>query len=160
MSMQPQPWPEVPELTARMARASSRKGNLAMRIRDVLGEVYADEQFTAAFGVRGKPGISPAQLMIVTVLQLTENLTDRQAAEAVRDRITWKYALGLELDDPGFDPSVVSEFRDRLVEGDLTHLALDALLQRLRAQGLLKGGGRARTDATHVVAAIRALHRL
>src|SRR5512142_248735 len=160
MSMQPQPWPEVPELTARMARASSRKGNLAMRIRDVLGEVYADEQFTAAFGVRGKPGISPAQLMIVTVLQLTENLTDRQAAEAVRDRITWKYALGLELDDPGFDPTVLSEFRDRLAGGDLARLALDALLERLAGMGLVKAGGRMRTDSTHVLGAIRHLNRL
>ena len=104
MSMQPKPWPEVPEATARTARSSSRKGNLAMRIRDVLGEVHADEAFTAAFGVRGRPGISPAQLMIVTVLQFTENLTDRQAGEAVRDRITWKYAIGVELEDPGFDP--------------------------------------------------------
>ena len=160
MSMQPRPLPQVPELTARMARAASRRGNLAMRIRDELGVVYADEQFAAVFATRGRPGISPAQLMIVSVLQFTEDLTDRQAAEAVRDRITWKYALGLELDDPGFDPSVLSEFRDRLVAGDLTHLALDSLLARLKEQGLLTGGGRARTDATHVFAGIRSLHRL
>jgi transposase len=160
MSMQPKPWPEVPEATARTARASSRKGNLAMRIRDELGEVYADEAFTGAFAVQGKPGISPAQLMIVTVLQFTENLTDRQAGEAVRDRITWKYALGLELEDPGFDPTVLSEFRDRLVAGDLVRLALDALLERLAGQGLVKAGGRMRTDSTHVLGAIRALNRL
>jgi transposase len=158
--MQPKPWPEVPEATVRIARASSRKGNLAMRIRDVLGQVYADEAFTGAFGVRGKPGISPAQLMIVTVLQFTENLTDRQAGEAVRDRITWKYALGLELDDPGFDPTVLSEFRDRLVAGSLVRLALDALLERLADQGLVKAGGRVRTDSTHVLGAIRNLNRL
>jgi transposase len=160
MSMQPKPWPEVPESTARTARASSRRGNLAMRIRDVLGEVYADVRFAEAFGVRGKPGISPAQLMIVTVLQFTENLTDRQAAEAVRDRITWKYALGLELEDPGFDPTVLSEFRDRLVREDLVRLALDALLERLAGMGLVKAGGRARTDSTHVLGAIRHLNRL
>jgi Transposase domain (DUF772) len=71
-----------------------------MRIRDELGEVYADARFAAAFGVRGRPGISPGQLMMASVLQFSENLTDRQAAEAVRDRMTWKYALGLELDDP------------------------------------------------------------
>ena len=62
MSMQPRPWPDVPELTAKMARSSSRQGNLAMRIRDELGEVYADARFAAAFGVRGRPGISPGQL--------------------------------------------------------------------------------------------------
>ena len=158
--MQPKPWPEVPGGTARVARRASGKGNLAMRIRDVLGQVYVDEAFAEAFGARGKPGISPAQLMIATVLQFTENLTDRQAAEAVRDRITWKYALGLELEDAGFDFSVLSEFRDRLVREELTRLALDALLDRLAAQGLVKAGGRARTDSTHVLGAIRHLNRL
>jgi transposase len=160
MSMQPRPWPDVPELTARMARSSSRQGNLAMRIRDELGEVYADARFAAAFGVRGRPGISPGQLMMASVLQFSENLTDRQAAEAVRDRMTWKYALGLELEDPGFDASVLSEFRSRLVAGDLTCLALDALLERLAGLGLVRAGGRQRTDSTHVLGAIRALNRL
>jgi transposase len=160
MSMQPQPWPDVPELTARMARASSPKGNLAMRIREELGEVYADARFAAAFGARGRPGISPGQLMMASVLQFSENLTDRQAAEAVRDRMTWKYALGLELEDPGFDASVLSEFRSRLVAGDLTSLALDALLERLAGLGLVRAGGRQRTDSTHVLGAIRSLNRL
>ncbi|MCW2929540.1 MAG: putative transposase [Actinomycetia bacterium] len=160
MSMQPRPWPDVPELTARMARSSSPKGNLAMRIREELGEVYADARFAAAFGVRGRPGISPGQLMMASVLQFSENLTDRQAAEAVRDRITWKYALGLELEDPGFDASVLSEFRSRLVAGDLTSLALDALLERLAGLGLVRAGGRQRTDSAHVLGAIRDLNRL
>jgi transposase len=143
-----------------MARASSPKGNLAMRIRDELGEVYADARFAAASGVRGRPGISPGQLMMASVLQFSENLADRQAAEAVRDRMTWKYALGLELEDPGFDASVLSEFRSRLVAGDLTSLALDALLERLAGLGLVKAGGRQRTDSTHVLGAIRELNRL
>lgn len=131
-----------------------------MRIRDELGEVYADTRFAGVFGVRGRPGISPGQLMMASVLQFSENLTDRQAAEAVRDRITWKYALGLELEDPGFDASVLSEFRSRLVAGDLTSVALDALLERLTGLGLVKAGGRARTDSTHVLGAIRACNRL
>jgi transposase len=160
MSMQPRPWPDVPELTAKMARSLSRQGNLAMRIRDELGEVYADARFTAVFGVRGRAGISPGQLMMASVLQFSENLTDRQAAEAVRDRMTWKYALGLELEDPGFDASVLSEFRSRLVAGDLTCLALDALLERLAGLGLVRAGGRQRTDSTHVLGAIRMLNRL
>jgi len=160
MSMQPRPWPDVPEQTARVARASSRRGDLAMRVRDELGEVYADSRFVGAFGVRGRPGISPGQLMMASVLQFCEDLTDRQAADAVRNRITWKYALGLELEDPGFDASVLSEFRSRLVAGDLRSLALEALLERLKDAGLLKGGGRARTDSTHVLGAIRDLNRL
>src|SRR5258708_29713315 len=136
MSMQPRPWPDVPEPSARTARSSSRKGNLAMRIRDELGEVYADARFAAAFGVRGRPGISPGQLMMASVLQFSENLTDRQAAEAVRDRITWKDALGLELEDPGVDASVLSEVPSPLVGGDRARLALDALLERLAQAGL------------------------
>ena len=109
-----------------------------MRIRDELGEVYADTRFTAAFGVRGRPGTPRAKPTMASVLQFTENLTDRQVAEAVRDRITWKYALGLKLEDPGFDASVLSEFRSRLVAGDLTCLALDALLERLAGLGLVR----------------------
>ena len=140
--MQPRPWPEVPGLTAKVARSSFPKGNLAMRIREELGEVYAGTRFAAAFGVRGRPGISPGQLMMASVLQFTENLTDRQAADAVRDRVSWKYALGLELGDQGFDASVLSEFRSRLVAGDLACLALDALLERLAGLGLVKAGGR------------------
>ena len=131
-----------------------------MVVRDELEQLYDDAAFASVFGVRGRPGISPAQLMVVSVLQFCEDLTDRQAAEAVRDRISWKYALGLELDDPGFDASVLSEFRARLVAGDLTDLPLDALLERLVAKGLLKSGGRARTDSTHVLGAIRSLNRL
>jgi hypothetical protein len=98
--------------------------------------------------------------MMVTVLQFTENLTDRQAADAARDRVSWKYALGLELDDPGFDSSVLSEFRTRLAEHELTGAALDLLLEKLAGLGLVRAGGRARTDATHVLARIRHLNRL
>jgi len=131
-----------------------------MRIRDELGEVYADARFAAAFGVRGRPGISPGQLMMASVLQFSENLTGRQAAEAVRDRITWKYALGPGLEDPGFDASVLSEFRSRLVAGDLASVALDALLERLAGLGLVRASGRQRTDSAHVLGAIREMNRL
>jgi Transposase domain (DUF772) len=110
MSMQPRPWPEVPADTARVARRAFRKGTLAIRARDELGAWYDDEAFAAACGARGKPGISPAQLAMVTVLQFTENLTDRQAADAVRGRLDWKYCLGLALEHEGFDYSLLSEF--------------------------------------------------
>jgi transposase len=160
LSMDPLPWPQVPALTARVARASFPRGNLAMRIRDVLGEVYSDVRFVSAFASAGRPAVSPGQLMMVTVLQYTENLTDRQAADAARDRMSWKYALGLELDDPGFDSSVLSEFRTRLVEHEATGAALDMLLEKLAGLSLVKSAGRARTDSTHVLARIRGLNRL
>src|SRR5438128_9300217 len=147
MSMQPRPWPEVPADTARVARKAFRKGALAIRARDELGAWYDDAAFAAAYGVRGKPGISPAQLAVVTVLQFTENLTDRQAADAVRGRLDWKYCLGLSLEDEGFDFSVLSEFRARLVAGGLESTIFEALLGRLVELGLLRAGGRARTDS-------------
>jgi transposase len=160
MSMRPRPWPEVPAETARVARAAFRKGSLAIRVRDELGCWCDDDGFAGAYGVRGAPGISPAQLAVVTVLQFAENLTDRQAADAVRGRLDWKYCLGLGLEDEGFDFSVLSEFRDRLVAAGLEREILGRLLGRLAGLGLVAAGGRQRTDATHVLAAIRSLSRL
>jgi hypothetical protein len=110
--------------------------------------------------VRGKPGISPAQLAVVTVLQFAENLTDRQAADAVRGRLDWKYCLGLALEDEGFDFSVLSEFRARVVAGSAELAVLDRLLDRCKELGLVKAGGRQRTDSTHVLGRIRVLNRL
>lgn len=160
MSLRPAPVPPVPQATARVARAAFRKGCLAMRIRDELGPLFRDEQFASAFPVRGGPALSPGQLAMVSVLQFAEGLTDRQAADAVRARIDFKYCLGLELDDPGFDFSVLSEFRDRLIRHGLEEKVLDTLLQRLSALGLLRAGGRQRTDSTHVLAAVRTLNRM
>ncbi|HEX9359639.1 MAG TPA: transposase, partial [Streptosporangiaceae bacterium] len=161
MSMQPKPWPEVPAVTARVAkRAFGKQGSLPIRIRDQLGSWYEDAEFAGAYPVRGKPGISPAQLAMVTVLQFTENLTDRQAADAVRGRVDWKYCLGLELADPGFEFTVLSGFRDRLLAGAAERVIFDALLARLRELGLVGAGGRQRTDSTHVLGRIRDLNRL
>ena len=160
MSMQPQPWPEVPASTAKIAKRAFRKGSLAMRARDQLGAWYQDEAFGATYGTRGAPGISPAQLAMVTVLQFTEDLTDRQAADAVRGRLDWKYCLGLALDHEGFDFSVLSEFRARLVAGAMEAALLEALLTRLGALGLVGAGMPQRTDSTHVLGRIRDLNRL
>src|SRR6185437_3388650 len=160
MSMQPSPWPEVPAGTARVARRAFRKGTLAMRVRDELGAWCPDEAFAGAYGVRGAPGISPAQLAVVTVLQFTEDLSDRQAADAVRGRLDWKYCLGLKLDDEGFDFSVLSEFRGRLVRGEMEAVLLEVLLARLAGLGLVGAGMRQRTDSTHVLGRIRQVNRL
>jgi transposase len=163
MSMQPVVWPEPDPVIAAAIAAKyrgSRPRPLAVLIRDRLGQWLEDGQFAAAFGVRGRPGWSPSRLALVTVLQRAENLTDRQAAEAVRTRIDWQYLLGLPLDDPGVDHSVLAEFRARLVETGLEHLVLDALLARLSADGLVTAGGKQRSDSTHVHAAVAALNRL
>src|SRR5213595_2139712 len=140
----------IPDETVRVARAAFPKGSRAMQLRDQLGVVYADARFAALFARRGRPAETPWRLALVTVLQFAEGLSDRQAADAVRGRIDWKYALGLPLEDPGFDFSVLSEFRTRLVEGNAEHRLLDVLLDRCKAQGLLRARGRQRTDSTHV----------
>src|SRR5260370_25128479 len=164
MCMQPAAWPEPdPQIAAAIAAMyGTRKTQrpLAVLIRDRLGEWLGDEEFAAAFGTRGKPGWSPSRLALVTVLQRAENLPDRQAADAVRVRLDWKYLLGLPVDDPGFDHTVLSEFRNRMADAGLEQVALDALLARLAASGLVRAGGKQRTDSTHVIAAVAALNRL
>ncbi|MFI1769409.1 transposase [Streptomyces sp. NPDC020800] len=139
MSLQPRPGAEIPALTVRVARASIPHGATAMWIRDRLDGPFSDEDFTAWHPRDGRPGLSPAQLATVCVLQYALNLSDRQAAEAVRCRIDVKYALGLELEDPGSHHSVLSDFRDRLAEGDRADRLLGLALTRIRRAGLLKG---------------------
>ncbi|ACU38873.1 transposase IS4 family protein [Actinosynnema mirum DSM 43827] len=151
---------EIPEETARVARAVFPRGCLAMRMCDVLGPVFADADFAELFAVRGRPAVSPARLALVSVLQFAEGLTDRQAAHAVRSRLDWKYALSLESTDTGFDFSVLSEFRARLAEADAGRAVFDAVLRAAGEAGLVKPGGRRRTDATRVLAPTRDLNRL
>src|SRR6267142_2577401 len=117
MSMRPVSLPGIPPATAAVARAAFPAGTLAMRLRDELGVVYQNADFVEAFARRGAPAASPGVLALVSVLQYAERLTDRQAADAVRGRIDWKYALGMELTDPGFEFSILSEFRTRLIAG-------------------------------------------
>jgi transposase len=160
VSLKPSPAPDVPELTARIARAAFPKGNPYLRLRDELGPVFRDADFAELYPRRGQPALPPWKLALVTVLQFAEDLSDRQAADAVRGRIDWKYALGLELDDPGFDFSVLSEFRGRLVAGGAEKLLLDEMLEVCKDRGLLRARARQRTDSTHVLAATRDLNRL
>jgi transposase len=162
MSVQPGSWPEpAPEVAAAVRAAYRRREPpLPVVVRDRLGELFPDAEFAPGFGTRGRPGWSPGRLALVTVLQMAENLTDRQAADAVRDKISWKYALGLSLDDEGFDPSVLSEFRTRVVEHGLEQRVLDLLLDALKTEGLVGAGGKQRTDSTHVISAVRDLNRL
>jgi len=160
MSLKPAPILPIPEETVRVARLAFPKGSIAIRLRDELGSLYQDRDFQALFPVHGQPGLAPWRLAIVTVLQFLENWSDRQAAEAVRARIDWKYALGLELSDAGFHFSVLTEFRARLVAGGAEHLLLDRMLEQFRQRGLVKARGKQRTDSTHVLAAVPSLSLL
>ncbi|GBF08005.1 Alr7249 protein, partial [Deinococcus aerius] len=158
--LRPMPIPVIPDATARVARAAFPKGTLCMRLRDTFDALYRDEDFAGLYPNTGHPGVPPWRLALVTVFQFLEHLSDRQAAEQVRGRIDWKYALSLELDDPGFNFSVLCEFRARLIAGGQEQLLLDRLLTCFREQGLLKLRGRQRTDSTHVLSCARKLSRL
>lgn len=150
----------IPQETIRVANAAFKKGNLYMKMRDTFGSVYTDALFADLFSKEGSPAQEPWRLALICVMQFAEGLSDRQAADAVRSRIDWKYALGLELTDAGFDYSVLSQFRQRLIEGDASLRLLETLLSLFVERGLLKAGGRQRTDSTHILAAVRVLNRL
>src|SRR5215204_3420289 len=161
MSLRPQhPILPVPDETVRIARAAFPKGNPYLLLREQLGVIFADSDFADLYSGRGQPSYPPWRLALITLMQFRESLSDRQAAEAVRARIDWKYLLGLELSDPGFDHSVLCEFRARLLAGRAEEPLLERVLESCRELGLLKARGRQRTDATHVLAAVRALNRL
>jgi transposase len=160
MSLHSNPIGEIPAETVRVARAAFPKGTVVTRLRDEFTELYCDKDFETLYPRRGQPALAPWRLALVTVFQFLEHLSDRQAADAVRSRIDWKYALSLELDDPGFHFSVLTEFRARLVAGHAEYLLLDRMLEHFKARGLIKPRGRQRTDSTHVLGAVRDLHLL
>lgn len=151
---------QIPEETVKVAKVAFPNGNIYLALRDNLGPICADENFKDLYPALGQPVESPGRLALITILQYLEDLPDRQAAEAVRSRIDWKYMLGLRLDDPGFDYSVLSEFRQRLLEGKAEALLLEKVLECCEALNLLKGNKKQRTDSTHVIAAVRALSLL
>jgi transposase len=164
MSLKPVPFPEPdPLIAAAVGDAWPRPDDrpLAVAVRDHLGEWLKDEDFAAAFGARGRPGYSPVVLALVTVLQQAENLTDRQAVLQAKRALDWKYLLGLPLTGGQvFDHTVLSEFRGKVAGAGLERVALDALLERLKEEGLVRAGGKQRTDSTGVIAAVAALNRL
>jgi transposase len=160
MCLHPDPAGEIPPETVRVARAAFPKGTVVMRLRDEFRELYRDEDFRRFYPDRGQPAFPPWRLALVTLFQFLENLSDRQAADAVRARIDWKYALGLDLTNPGFHFSILTEFRARLVASRAEHLLLDMMLERFKDRGLVKARGKQRTDSTHVLAAVHDLHLL
>src|SRR5512146_2268510 len=162
MSLHLAPFPELPDETARLARKICKKPSdqLYLTIGDQLTNLFAGIDFAPLYASDGKPALSPNLLAMVCVLQALDNLSDRQAADAVRLRIDWKYALHLPLDYTGFDASDLSEFRERLLAQGLGQSMFETVLQRLRALDLLHKGGLQRTDATRLLAATRLLNRV
>ncbi len=161
MTLHPQPLPPVPDTTTAAVEAAFPKGNLYIDLRAEFGTLYDDQLFADLYPPRGRPvEVAPWRLALVLVMQYIEGLTDRQAADAVRRCMDWKYALSLELTDPGFDHTLLHDFRERLLVRGREHQLLDTLLMACKARGLIKSRGTQRTDSTHVLAAIRTLNRL
>jgi transposase len=160
MSLHPPSSDVIPEPTIQVARAAFPKGNAYMRMRDALGLISMTPQFAPLFSHTGRPAEAPAQLALITMMPFAEGLSDAQAADAVRARMDWKDALALDVTDPGFDASVLSEFRQRLITGHAALLLFETMLTRFREQGLLNAKGRQRPDSTHGLAAIQTLNRL
>jgi transposase len=161
MSLRPEPLPPIPDATAAAVRAAFPKGNLYVDLRAEFGTLYTDQLFADLYPPQGRPvEVAPWRLVLVVVMQYIEGLTDRQAADAVRRCMDWKYALSLDLHDPGFDFTLLHDFRQRLLAHDAAQRLLDTFLTTCKARGWIKARGTQRTDSTHVLAAIRTLHRL
>ncbi len=160
MSMYPHSIAPIPAETARLAWQVNPKGTLIMRLRDRLDSLYEDEDFVGLYPATGQPAYAPWRLAMVVVFEYLEGLTDRQAAEAVRNRLDWKYALSLPLDDTGFDASVRSRFRQRLSEHEQAAVLLEKLVQVGQQEGWIRSDSKVRTDSTHILAKVRRLNQL
>src|SRR5919198_639959 len=161
MSLRPEPLPPIPDATAAAVRAAFPKGNLYVDLRTEFGTLYTNQLFVDLYPAEGRPvEVPPWRLALVMVMQYMEGLTDRQAADAVRRCMDWKYALSLDLHDPGFDFTLLHDFRERLLTNTAAQRLLDTLLDACKARGLIKPRGTQRTDSTHVLAAVRMLHHL
>jgi transposase len=161
MTLHPQSLPPVPEATVAAVHAAFPKGNIYVQLRAEFGTLYDDQLFADLYPPAGRPvEVAPWRLALVMVMQYIEGLTDRQAADAVRRCMDWKYALSLDLTNSGFDFTLLHDFRHRLLAHEAGQRFLDTLLATCKARGWIKARGTQRTDSTHVLAAIRTLHRL
>jgi transposase len=160
MTLGPQSLPPVPEATVAVVHAAFPKGILYVDLRAEFGTLYDDQLFADLYPPSGRPvEVAPWRLALVLVMQYIEGLTDRQAADAVRRCMDWKYALSLELTDTGFDFTLLHDFRERLLVHEAAQRLLDTFLTACKARGWIKARGTQRTDSTHVLAAVRTLHR-
>jgi len=153
------PWP-MPKETAEIGEKILKPGSVYKLVGDEIFAQFRDADFADLYSPEGKPAISPVILAFVTIFQFIEKYPDRQAAEAMRMRIDWKYALHLPLDYQGFDFSVLSEFRDRLIEQDAVQRVFIRMVRIFQTWGLIKERGKQRTDSIAMLTKVRNLSRL
>jgi transposase len=150
----------MPEETKRIGRKLLKENDPYRLMGDQLFEQLHEADYADLYSAEGKPGISPVLLALVSVFQFMEKLADRQAAQALRMRLDWKYALHLPLAYEGFDFSVLSEFRDRLIQGQAEDRVFEKLVEQVRALGLIKEHGKQRTDSLAMLTKVRRLCRV
>jgi transposase len=160
MSLKPQPSRPMPEELVRIGAVLLPSDSPYRLIGDQLYAQYDNAAFADLYHAEGAPALPPVDLLFVLAFQGLEDLSDRQAAEAVRVRLDWKYALHLPLDYAGFDFSVLSDFRARLLAHDAHARLFDTLLGQLRDLGLLKRRGRQRTDSLAILTRVHLLNRI
>jgi transposase len=160
MSLQVVDRSEIPQDTAELGQKLLDEHNAYRLIGERLSDLVKDEDFTDLYSAIGGPALSPVMLSLVLIFQMLEKLPDRLAAEAVRLRIDWKYALRLPLEWPGFHFTNLSHFRQRLLEHEAEFRVFDQLLHKLVEMGLIRRRGRQRTDSTYVLGLVSKLSRL
>ena len=153
------PWP-MPEETGRIGKKLLEENDPYRLIGEQIFEKWEEGEFADLYSSEGKPGYSPVILAFVSIFQFMERLADRQAAQALRMRLDWKYALHLPLEDAGFDFSVLSEFRDRLIDGQAEKRVFEKLVEEIRAMGLIKERGKQRSDSIAMLVKVRRLSRI
>jgi transposase len=136
------------------------KNNVYRLIGDKLFAKINEQEFADLYPSEGQPGLSPVILAFVTVFQFIEKLPDRQAVESLRMRLDWKYALHLPLEHEGFNFSVLSEFRDRLIAGKAEGRVFEKLVVQIQELGMIKERGKQRSDSIAMLTKVRWLSRL
>lgn len=154
-----EPWP-MPSETERVGQFLLAKDSAYRLVGEKLFETLSEQEFADLYPSEGQPGLSPVILALVTVFQFIEKLPDRQAAEMLRMRLDWKYALHLPLEYEGFHFSVLSEFRDRLLAGKAEGRVFEKLVAQIRTLGLIKERGKQRSDSIAILTKVRWLSRL
>jgi IS5 family transposase len=134
---------------AALCRQLVPEGSVEAFLADHRRELFPDELFADLFpSGRGRPSIPADVMATVMVLQALDGLSDRDAARALRDRISWKVAAGLALTDEGFDYSVLTYWRTRLRASEQPERIFEAVRAVVEATGVLKGKTRRALDST------------
>jgi transposase len=160
MPIQSTPFPPLPRDTARAAEAAFGKGNIYLVIGDQVERLLAGGDLADLATQAEKSASTRTILALVTAFQYAENLPDRRAAEAVRTRTDWKYALHLPLDGPGFDRSELCEFRKQLLLDPVAQQGFQHMLDRLAELGLWRNKNHQRVEVVEVLTAVCLVSRL